>query len=124
MTNSGPTVREVVEDFLGAIAARDFDRAMRAASAQAFEFVGPVKSYQGSQTLRSDLERLYPVLSRLEMRRLFVDESDACAIYDMVTTVPGLELTRMAAWLTVSQGRITRMEVFYDAHAYAKLFDV
>lgn len=124
MADAALPAKQVVEQFMAAIANRDFDRAMARVSRQTFEFVGPIKSYRGGQLLRQDLERLHPVLARLLQRRLFVDGNDVCVIYDLSTTVPGLELIRMAEWITVSDGQITRMEVFYDTHAYARLFDV
>jgi len=124
MTGTPQSVREVVEAFFGAMARHDFERAMEQVSARAFEFIGPVRSYQGRDQLASDLDRLYPVLARLEVRRVFVDGDESCVIYDLVTTVPGMELTRVAVWITVADDGIVRMEVFFDAHAYAQLFEV
>lgn len=124
MTDTAATVRQVVEDFLQAFAERDFERAADFVSEETFEFVGPVKSYTGRRFFMNDLDRLYPILARLDIRRVFVDGDEACVIYNLVTTVPGLEMTRVAEWLTVTDGRITRIEVFFDAHAYAQLFEV
>lgn len=124
MADTAPVVRRVVEAFLAAMAERDFERAADFVSEEVFEFIGPVKSYTGRQILMRDFDRLYPVLASLDVRRVFLDGDEACVIYNLVTTVPGLEMTRVAAWFTVAGGRITRMETFFDAHAYAQLFDV
>lgn len=123
MADASESVATVVEDFLTAIAERDFDRAMQCISVRSLEFVGPSKSYRGGETLRQDLELLYPILAKMQRRRLFVDGCDACVIYDLCTTVPGMELIRLAEWITVNHGLITRMEVFYDTHAYAQLLE-
>jgi SnoaL-like domain len=70
------------------------------------------------------LRRLLPVLVRNDIRRVFVDGDDACAIYDFVTdteagAVPCVE------WITVTGDRISRIELIFEkanwAHVAAAL---
>jgi ketosteroid isomerase-like protein len=70
------------------------------------------------------LRRLLPVLVRNDIRHVFVDGDDACAVYDFVTdteagAVPCVE------WITVTGDRISRVELIFEkanwAHVAAAL---
>ena len=59
------------------------------------------------------LDRLLPVLRRNDIRRVFVNGSAACVIYDFVTdteagAVPCVE------WVSTADGRITTIELIFE----------
>jgi hypothetical protein len=66
---------------------------------------------RGRGTFLDSLASLGGVMKLARMRKVFVDGEDVCAIYDTLTpsgVVP------MSEWLRVTDGRITRLEVFFD----------
>ncbi len=64
------------------------------------------------------LQRLMPALIRNELREVFVAGERACVVYDFVTdTAAGA--VRCVELLTVTDGRITQIELLLDRAAFA-----
>jgi ketosteroid isomerase-like protein len=121
--NSEPSALTVVETFLAAIEARDFEAARGCLGQQRFSYLGPTRTFDRADDYVAYLSLFDPIMHRLERRRTFVDGADVCVILDFLTTMTGLERVRVAQWLTVQAGRITRIEVFLDASPYNQLFE-
>lgn len=118
-----PSPVAVVKAYLDAFERRDFEAARRWLSDGPFAYVGPTRTFDRADAYLADLGRLGLILKRCEWRKLFADGADVCVIFDFHSTLPDLERTRVAEWLTVEAGRITRIEVFLDASPYNRLFD-
>jgi ketosteroid isomerase-like protein len=64
------------------------------------------------------LERLLPALVRNDIREVFVTDARACIVYDFVTdTAAGAVLC--VELLTVTDGRISEIELIFDRVAFA-----
>jgi len=113
----------LVKAFLDAIEQRDFERATRCLSTQGFRYVGPTRTFDRADLCMQDLSRVGSILRRIEWRKIFVDGNDVCVIFDLLSTMPGLDVVRIAAWFHVLAGRIAALEVFFDAHPYASMFE-
>ena len=79
--------------------------------------------FHDARSFIADLVKIGQILRRIERRRLLVDGNEACAILTFVTTIPDIERTRVAEWITVEQGLIVRMEGFLDVRAYARMLE-
>jgi hypothetical protein len=121
--SSEPLALPLVETFLAAIEARDFATARACLSQGRFSYLGPTRTFDQADDYIAHLSLFEPIMHRIERRRTFVDGADVCVILDFLTTMTGLERVRVAQWLTVEGGRITRVEVFLDASPYNQLFE-
>ena len=64
------------------------------------------------------LNRLLPALIRNDIREIFVEGDRACVVYDFVTDTDGGTI-RCVELLTVTDGRITNIELILDRVAFA-----
>jgi ketosteroid isomerase-like protein len=116
--------RSVVESFLQAVEQRDFDRARGYLSWDRFRYVGPTRTFDSPEDFMANLILLEPILEKVIRRRWFMDGDEVCLIATYVTSMEALRNIRTAQWMKVEDGKIVSMEVFFDAHAYAKMFEV
>ncbi len=114
----------VVQGYLDAVAARDWERARSFLADRDFQYVSPLQTYQSADRLVADLIRVDTIMKDVHERRAFSDGDDVCIIMDFRTTLEELAVTRVALWATVHDGRIHRLELFFDARAYMSMFDV
>ncbi|HEY5320759.1 MAG TPA: hypothetical protein VIJ76_07775, partial [Galbitalea sp.] len=64
------------------------------------------------------LRRLLPILVRNDIREVFVTGQRACVVYDFVTDTPAGAVVCVEL-ITVSDGRITEVELVLDRVAFA-----
>jgi len=119
-----PAPAAVVDAYLAAIAARDFEGARRWLSDESFTHRSPISSFNSADDFIGDISRIGPILEGIERRRTFVDGRDVCAVVNYVTRMDRREVTPAVHWMTVAGGKIVSIETFFDARGYAKLFDV
>lgn len=118
-----PGPLSIVNAFLDAVEARDFEAAGRWLSAHSFSYVGPTRVFDRVEGYLAHLVNLGLIMKRIERRKAFQDGPDVCVIMDFMSTMQELDGIRIAQWFTVSRGKITRIEVFLDASPYHRLFD-
>ena len=76
-------------------------------------FAGPAMEIDGAEAYVEALRRLAPVLVRYDVRKLFVDGTDVCAIYDFVTdTAAGA--VRSVEWIRLDGDKLRSVELFFD----------
>jgi ketosteroid isomerase-like protein len=114
---------DVVNKFFDAIEARDFERAQALLSADNFSYEGPIERFDNAAAFVQSLSRIGSILKGLKRWRMFIDGNEVCAILTYETTLEAIESTRIAHWVCVEHGRITRIESFFDARAYAEMFN-
>ena len=119
----GHSVQDVVNAFFDAIEARDFERAEGLLSADNFSYEGPIERHDSAAAFIRSISRIGAILVGLKRRRMFVNGDEVCAIVTYETTLEAIESVRIAHWLKVERGRITRIESFFDARAYASMFE-
>ncbi len=117
------STEQIIDAFLDAFLAQDFERASSYLSPDSFSYEGPMDRFDDAQSFIRDLEKYGQIIRTIERRRVFVDGNEACAILTFVTTIPDIERTRVAEWITVSDGLIVRMEGFLDVRAYARMLE-
>jgi broad specificity phosphatase PhoE len=113
---------DVAQAFVSALAAADFREARRHLADGAFSYLGPVRSFSDADEFIAHISRIGTILKSIEQRHRFAQGDTACLICDVVTTLPDLEHTRVAMLFTLRGRLITRLEMFYDAHPYAQMF--
>jgi hypothetical protein len=121
-TTPGP--KEVVDAYLRAIAARDFEGARRWLADGPFVHRSPISSFTNADAYIADISRIGPILEAVERRRTFVDGNEVCVVVNYITRMDRREVTPAVHWLTILGGKIASIETFFDARGYARLFEV
>lgn len=119
---SQPAPDEVLHEFVDAIAARDFERARRCLSDAQFTHRSPISTGHNPDAFVADISRVGAILDGVEPRTTFVNGNEACAIIDYITHMDKRRVTPVVHWASVNDGKITSLETFFDARAYAEMF--
>ena|SRR5450631_241243 len=107
----------LVRKYLGTISEKNF-ACLRDMLADDVTFAGPAIEIEGAQAYVDAVRRLAPVLVRNEIRRIFVDGAEACAIYDFVTdTAAGA--VRSVEWIKFDGSKIRSAELVFDQQMWA-----
>lgn len=115
---------EIVNGYLGAIGARDFERARRFLADRGFSNRSPISSFDDADAFVADLSRVGAILERMERRRMFVDGNEVCVILDYVTHMQRRQVTPVVHWMRIADGKIAAIETFFDARVYEELFEL
>lgn len=113
----------VVNAFLDAIEALDFETAAACLATDGFFYTSPQNTFRSSQEFIANFSRVEPILKSIERHATLSEGNQASMLLTIRTHVPDLASTRIALWATVLEGRIVRLEFVYDASAYASLFE-
>ena len=65
-----------------------------------------------------------PILERIERRKVFTRDDEVCVIMHVITTMENMKDMPVVLLAKVVDGRITDMEVFFDASEYNRMFEV
>ena len=111
---------EVVQRFQGAMAKDDWAGA-RSCFDDHLAFSGPFEKFDQPEGYLQSLQRLHPIVERVEIKHIFVDGADVCLWYDLVTNTPaGTAL--VCEWHHVEGDRIKAIQVVFDARPFAPMF--
>lgn len=116
------TPEAVFNTYIKAFAARDFDQLRSTLSDDNFYYRGPVSSHTDADVFVMDISRIGQILDGIDVRRLFVDGNELCAIVDFRIRINIVDITRVVLWAKVEQGKIVFLEVFFDATEYSQMF--
>lgn len=116
--------RALVDAYLDALAAHDHDAVRRCLSDRQFCYVSPIARYDDPDDFTQFITLSGGILQGIERRRCFVDGADVCHWLVFVTQLSERVATRVVQWAHVEDGRITSIELLFDAHRYRQLFDV
>ena len=119
MTTQSP--EEVVNAFLDAFEARDFEQVRNLLSNDTFSYQSPIESFSNADDYIVTIARVGPILEGIERCKTFVDGNDVCCILKVRTTMDTLDDTPVAELITVVDGKITSMEAIFDATEYNKM---
>src|SRR5436190_4954471 len=98
--------------YIEGCARKDFDRVAELLAPD-IRFEGPGNTVTGAAPYLAVLRRIGTVWVRSDVRRVFVDGSDVCVIYDLVTdTAAGAVPT--VEWLRIDGGRVASVHLFFD----------
>lgn len=84
--------------------------------------MGPIDRFGSATDFARALEMLVTKVDRIEVRKTFVDGSEVCTVYSLVTNSPA-GTARCTDLARVENGKITSLEVFVDATAFRPMFE-
>ena len=114
----------VVNAYLDALEARDFELARQFLSDTGFHYRSPVTETGSADNFNLIISRIGPILERIERCKIFTKDDEVCIIMHMITTMEHLKDVPVALVCSVADGKIIDMEVFFDASEYNKMFDI
>jgi ketosteroid isomerase-like protein len=91
---------------------KDFDRVAELLAPD-IRFEGPGNTVTGAPPYLAVLRRIATIWVRSDVRKVFVDGSDVCVIYDFVTDSPAGAVPTVE-WLHVDGGRVASVHLFFD----------
>ncbi len=106
----------VAATYFDAWKARDFGR-LRSVLADDVDFAGPLARVQGAGDCLRGLQGMAQIMTGLEVRKVFRDGSDVLTWFDLSTSVA--DTVPVANWMQVADGKITRIQVAFDARGIA-----
>jgi hypothetical protein len=111
--------RDVVMGFQMAMGKDDWAGA-RKHLADRIDFSGPFDKFTSPDDYLAALQKLHPIVDRVDMHKMCVDGDDVLMFYDLVTHTPaGTAL--VAEWHHVTKGKIDRIRVVFDARPFAPM---
>lgn len=88
--------------------------------ADQIDFIGPFDKFSRPEDYLAALQKLHPIVDRVDMHKFCVDGDDVVMFYDLVTHTPaGTAL--VAEWHHVKNGKIDRIRVVFDGRPFAPL---
>lgn len=113
----------VVDAYLDALAAHDYERARACLSDADFRYLSPVSSFSCADDFMLHMSLSGGILQKVERLKVFSDGPDVCHFMEMTIQLSDKESMRVAQWSRVASGRIVRIEVLFDAHRYRMMFE-
>jgi hypothetical protein len=113
----------VVESYLDAIAAFDYERARSFLADSGFSCRSPISNFVSADDFVAYLSLSGGIVQQMRRRKAFVDGEDVCHILDFIIQLSDKRTVRVAQWARVVDGRIVSLELLYDAHEYHRLFE-
>ena len=110
----------VIQQFQQAIDKGDFTAA-RQLLHDNLVFRGPIDTFQTPEPYLQALERLHPIIQRIDILKTFADGDDVCVLSDMVTNTP-IGAAFNCEWYQVKGEKISEIRVVFDARPFAAMF--
>jgi ketosteroid isomerase-like protein len=113
--------KAIADKFFKAWTTGDFDVA-RSLLHDDVSFSGPIDKFENADGYIGALRGLAQIVKAAEEQKVFVDGNDVCVIYDLVTNTPA-GTSPTAEWYHIRDGRISAVQVFFDARPFAPMFE-
>lgn len=114
------TAKDVVMSYQQAMGKGDM-KAARGLLADNLSFIGPFDRFTSPEPYLAALGKLAPMIERVDRRRMFSDGDEVALFYDLVTKTPA-GTAPCAEWYRVKAGKITHIQVYFDARPFAPMF--
>jgi hypothetical protein len=109
-----------VERFMKCLEIGDF-RSLRGLLEDDLSFKGPFDSFEEPDSYLAALQKLHPVIARIDVKKMFVDGDDVCVLYDMVTNT-SVGTAFIVEWHQVKGDKIAAITAVFDARPFAPMF--
>jgi SnoaL-like domain len=84
-------------------------------------FDGPLDTFDSPEPYLQAVKKLYGIVQRVDIKKMFVDGADVCLLYDLVTdTQAGTAF--VCEWMQVAGDKIASIRVVFDARPFATMF--
>ncbi len=111
--------KNLVENYLNLRTSQKFDE-LNALLAEKVEYRSPLSRYGNSNELVTNMKRNAEGLTGLNLKKLFVDGDDVCAIYEQKSADPAVGEIVFTEWFTIESDRIAKIESTFDTSRIVK----
>jgi hypothetical protein len=112
-------VLDVIASYHEALSARDFDGARRLLRDD-LRFTGPFESFESADDYVAAIQKLFGIVTSIQVRHVSADGDEVVALYDMATRTPaGTQL--IGEWYGVEDGSIAWIRALFDTAPFAFL---
>lgn len=114
--------KAVVDAYLQALQERDYERARAHLADSGFHYCSPIGTLDSADALVNQSFMSSSIVHSFRVRKVFVDGPDVCHFLVFNVQLSEKFTVDLVHWSTVEAGRITRIEVIFDAHPYRRMF--
>ena len=115
--------RELVDAYLAALTARDYELARSLLADEGFTYLSPMTSLDNADNFAEYMLYTGGVVAGMNVRKVFVDGGDVCHFLMLTTYLGDKRMTPVVHLAQVIDGRIRRIELIYDAHDYKQMLE-
>jgi limonene-1,2-epoxide hydrolase len=116
--------KEIVSQFIEAMRAEDFDKALSYLAKEDFLYVGPNMRFTNPEDMLGFLFGMAGIQKDIVVRHIIVEGNAAFAALDYQTYYEPIGNVRIALWATTKNGLISALEGFYNAAVIENMLDV
>ncbi len=114
------SAKDIVHQFHTAMGKQDYAAARRLLQDN-LSFRGPIDTFDKAEPYLEAVKKLAPITERIDMKKMFADETDVCVLYDLVTKTPA-GTAFVSEWFQVEGEKIASIRVVFDARPFAAMF--
>ncbi len=116
--------KEILSQFIEAMRAEDFDKALSYLAKKEFLYVGPNMSFNNPEDMLTFFFGMASIQKDIVLRHMIVEGDSAFAALDYQTYYEPIGDVRIALWATVKNSLISTIEGFYNAAVIENMLDV
>ncbi len=109
--------RKVVDAYRNAWDKGDWGKA-RSLLHDDLSFSGPIDTFDNADAYIKAIQGLSQIKKGANTHKVFVDGNDVAVFYDLLVVLP-IASAPVAEWFRVSRGKITQIQVIFDARPFA-----
>ncbi len=119
-----PSPSEIVAKFIQSMRSQDFDEALKHLARDGFEYIGPNMHFTNPEDMLAYLFGMASIQKDIVTRSLFAEGEQVFAAIDYKTYYEPIGDVRIAIWITVKNGLMTKVESFYNAAVVENMLNV
>jgi hypothetical protein len=117
-----PEPLSIVETYLKAQSARDYETMRTLLAAEGFSYRSPIAFFDRAEDFLQYASLSSGIIIDHRVRKVFVDGGDVCHLLTYRIQISEKLAVEVAHWAQVREGRIQGIEVIFDASVYRELF--
>jgi hypothetical protein len=79
------------------------------------QYRGPLSSFEDKDAFVKEMSKFMHITKSARTKKIFVDDTDVCLIWDYETTLPSVPVTPIAQWFKIDNGKIREMHLHFNA---------
>lgn len=124
MSNTVASKKDIILAYVKAIEAQDFKKARQLLADENFVYVGPNMVFDNADQMLTFMFSMAPILKDIDARRIVGEGDEVCMMVDYKTFFEPIGDVRVALWAQIDNGKIQKLEVFYNAAVVENMLSV
>jgi hypothetical protein len=116
--------KDIFASFIECMRSQDFDQANQYLAHEGFQYIGPNMVFTNPDDMLAYLFGMASIQKDIVVRSLFAEGDQVFAAIDYKTYYEPIGDVRIAVWATITAGRMTHVECFYNAAVVENMLDI